>query len=82
MMKQQLLSQTLHIGEVYSNHGALYRVESFDDDVVRGSVHLRRIKDGWELDARGAALYLTERGVELQWDYSLNGQFTTAEDLG
>lgn len=37
MMKQQLLSQTLHIGEVYSNHGALYRVESFDDDVVRGS---------------------------------------------
>ena len=29
----------------------------------------------YELDAVGAALYDTPRGVEIQWDYSLNGHF-------
>ena len=49
---------------------------------VLTSVHLRRIKDGWELDAVGAALYLTDRGVELLWDYSKNGRFTPMDREG
>lgn len=79
MKKYELLGQPIHVGEIYSNNGSLYRVESYDDDCVRTSVHLRRIKDGWEVDARGAALYLTDRGVELLWAYSLHGHFGSME---
>ena len=79
MKKYELLGMPIHVGDVYKNSGSLYRVESFDDDCARPSVHLRRIKDGWELDARGAALYLTDRGVELLWDYSMHGHFAPME---
>ena len=44
------------------------------DGFLFPAVHLRR-QDGYELDAVGAALYDTPRGVEIQWDYSLNGHF-------
>ena len=44
------------------------------DGFLFPAVHLRR-QDGWELDAVGAALYDTPRGVEIQWDYSLHGHF-------
>lgn len=68
--KYQLLNQPILAGGIYKNGMSLYRVESFNDDCLHTSVHLRRIKDGWELDAVGAALYLTDRGIELLWDYS------------
>lgn len=81
MKKYELLGLPIHVGEVYNNNGNLYRVESFDDDCVRPSIHLHRIKDGWELDVRGAALYLTDRGVELLWAYSNNGHFAEMEAM-
>lgn len=52
-----------------------YLVMEHLDDCLFPAVHLRRLKDGWELDAVGAALYDTPRGVEIQWDYSLHGHF-------
>lgn len=77
--KYQLLNQPIHVGGIYKNGMSLYRVESFNDDFLHTSVHLHRIKDGWELDAVGAALYLTDRGIELLWDYSKNGHFVPME---
>lgn len=80
--KYQLLNQPILAGGIYKNGMSLYRVESFNDDCLHTSVHLRRIKDGWELDAVGAALYLTDRGIELLWDYSKNGRFTPMDREG
>ena len=53
----------------------IHRIMEHLDDCLFPAVHLRRLKDGWELDAVGAALYDTPRGVEIQWDYSLHGHF-------
>ena len=55
--KYQLLNQPILAGGIYKNGMSLYRVESFNDDCLHTSVHLRRVKDGWELDAVGAALW-------------------------
>ena len=82
MKKYELLPVPIHVGEVHRNGMSLYRVESRDDDCLRPTVHLRRLKDGWELDAHGAALYRTDRGVELLWDYSKNGHFVPRESEG
>ena len=81
-MKKQLIYQPLHVGEVYVNGSSLYRVESIDDECLRPSAHLRRLKDGWEIDVRGAALYRTDRGIELMWDWSKNGRFVPERDAG
>lgn len=80
--KYELLNMPIYVGETYQNGMSLYRVESRDDDCLRPSLHLRRPKDDWEIDVVGAALYLTDRGVELKWDYSKNGRFVTMDDAG
>ena len=72
----------VYVGETYRNGMSLYRVESRDDDCLRPSLHLRRLTDGWEIDVVGAALYLTDRGVQLLWDSSQNGHFVTMDDAG
>ncbi len=78
--KHELLNIPICIGAIYPNGMSRYRVESRDDDCLRPSLHLRRLTDGWEIDVVGAALYLTDRGVELKWDYSKNGRFVTMDD--
>ena len=80
--KYELLNMPICVGVTYPNGMSLYRVESRDDDCLRPSLHLRRLKDGWEIDVVGAALYLTDRGVELTWDYSKNGRFVPMDDAG
>lgn len=75
MKKYELLGLPIHVGEVYNNGGSLYLVMSWDDDCITPTVHLRRITDGWELDARCPALYLTDRGMELIWAWSAHGHF-------
>lgn len=74
-MKKELLAQPLGLGEVYASGNRLYLILSIDDDCLMPSVRLRRLKDGYEFDAAGAALYRTERGTELLWDTSKNGCF-------
>ena len=69
------LNEPLHVGSIYTQHGAQYLVMEHLDDCLFPAVHLRLLKDGWELDAVGAALYDTPLGVEIQWDYSLHGHF-------
>ena len=78
-VKKKLLYQPLRVGEIYANGDRLYRVDSIGGECLRPTVHLRRMRDGWELDAVGAALYSTERGVQLLWDWSKNGHFGTME---
>ena len=50
--KHELLNIPVCIGATYPNGMSLYRVESRDDDCLRPSLHLRRLTDGWEIDAR------------------------------
>lgn len=72
----ELLPMPILLGEIYANGQSLYRVESRDDDCLRPRLHLRRLKDGWEIDVVGAAMYLVNgQHVELHWDYSKNGHF-------
>ena len=80
--KFELLNQPIHVGEIYRNGKDLYRVEGYNEDCLHGSMHLQRMRDGWELDAEGAALYLTNRGVELLWEVSKNGYYRTMEQVG
>ena len=68
--KYELLNMPIYVGETYQNGMSLYRVEGREEDCLRPSLHLRRLKDGWEIDVVGAALYLTDRGVELKWEGS------------
>lgn len=60
-----------HVPDQGTSH---YLVTEHLDGFLFPAVHLRR-QDGYELDAVGAALYDTPRGVEIQWDYSLHGRF-------
>ena len=76
------LNEPLHVGGVYVQHGTKYLLTEHIDGYLYPSVHLRRLKDGWEIDAVGAALYDTPRGVEIQWDYSKNGHFARRERMG
>lgn len=69
------LNEPLYVGTIYEQHGRQYLVMEHLDDCLMPAVHLRRLKDGWELDAVGAALYETPRGVEIMWAYSKNGRF-------
>lgn len=80
--KNELLNQPIHVGEIYHNGRDLYRVEGFNDECLYGSVHLRRLRDGWEMDAEGAALYLTSLGIELMWTVTKNGYYKTLEQAG
>lgn len=82
MKKYELLNQPIHTGEIYRNGKDLYRVEGYNDECLHDSVHLRRMRDGWEFDAEGAALYLTSRGVELLWDAGKNGYYKTMDRVG
>lgn len=67
MKKYQLISQPIHVGEVYNHDGDLYRVESFDNDCIVQKATLRRIKDDLVVDAESPALYLTPSGPQLLW---------------
>lgn len=80
--KNELLSQPIYVGEIYRNGRDLYRVEGFNDECLHSSVHLRRLRDGWEMDAEGAALYLTGLGIELMWETAKNGYYKTLEQVG
>lgn len=80
--KNELLSQPIYVGEIYRNGRDLYRVEGYNDDCLHDSVHLRRLRDGWETDAEGAALYLTSLGIELMWETAKNGYYKTLEQVG
>ncbi len=80
--KNELLSQPIYVGEIYRNGRDLYRVEGFNDECLHSSVHLRRLRDGWEMDAEGAALYLTSLGIELMWTATKNGYYKTLEQVG
>ena len=82
MKKYELLNQPIHVGEIYRNGKDLYRVESYDSDCLHDSVHLQRMRDGLEIDAEGAALYLTGRGIELMWNAEKNGPYKTMEQVG
>ncbi|VYU48305.1 Uncharacterised protein [uncultured Clostridium sp.] len=79
-MENQLIYQPIHVGEVYANKNLLYRVESIDGECLRPSAHLRRLADGWEVDVTGAALYRTDRGIELLWQSWKNGHFVPERD--
>lgn len=79
--KDELLSQPIYVGEIYRNGRDLYRVEGFNDECLHGSVHLRRLQDGWEMDAEGAALYLTSLGIELMWAAAKNGYYKALEQV-
>ena len=67
-------NEPLLVGGMYGQGTSHYLVTEHLDGFLFPAVHLRR-QDGWELDAVGAALYDTPQGVEIQWDYSLNGRF-------
>lgn len=67
-------NEPLLVGGMYGQDTTHYLVTEHLEGFTLPTVHLRR-QDGWELDAVGAALYDTPRGVEIQWDYSLNGHF-------
>lgn len=82
MKKYKLLYQSIHVGEIYRNGNDLYRVEGYNDECLHDSVHLRRLRDGWEMDAEGAALYLTSMGIELIWAAAKNGYHKILEQVG
>lgn len=44
--KHELLNIPICIGAIYPNGMSLYRVEGREDDCLRPSLHLRRLKDG------------------------------------
>ena len=62
-------NEPLLVGGMYGQGTSHYLVTEHLEGFTLPTVHLRR-QDGWELDAVGAALYDTPRGVEIQWDYS------------
>lgn len=80
-MAYRRLDQPLQIGGVYTqywNNGkgcSNYLVTDIVDDQLHPYHHLRRLSDGWEIDAFGAGLYLTPQGVSILWDYSIHGNW-------
>ena len=75
-MTQKIIrrNEPLFVGNMYGQGHSHYLVTEHLEGFLFPTVHLRR-QDGYELDAVGAALYDTPRGVEIQWDCSLNGHF-------
>ena len=75
-MTQKIIrrNEPLFVGNMYGQGHSHYLVTEHLEGFLFPTVHLR-LQDGYELDAVGAALYDTPRGVEIQWDYSLNGHF-------
>lgn len=80
-MEYTMLNTTIEVGEVYRNGQSLYLVQDIAEGYLAPALHLRRIKDGWELDAVGAALYSTPDGVQLLWDYSKHEHWTDGGTL-
>ena len=68
------------VGETYPNAGGLYKVDRYDAECDLAWVH--RPKDGWKCCAHGPALYdVPGQGIELQWNYSTGGQFSSGNQL-
>ncbi len=63
----------IYVGHIYTQGISIYRVLQYDP--VSGHAELCRPTDGWTLLARHAALYDTDAGLQLMWDWSTCGRF-------
>lgn len=66
------LNQPVSLGCCYRNGMSWYKVL---EQHSNGNMVLCRPTDGWTLVAHGAALWETDSGMQLLWDWSTHGRF-------